>query len=58
MNIIIDATTQGSGGGRRHLKEILKYISDQMNSQFLRFIFGARSILSIIPENNIREKNC
>ena len=57
MNIIIDATTQGSGGGRRHLKEILKYISRPNEFSISKiYIWGPRSILSIIPDNNIIEK--
>ena len=53
MRIIIDACTQGSGGGRRHLKEILnEFIKAEYNISKI-YIWGPNTLLSIIPDNHL-----
>lgn len=58
MRIIIDACTQGSGGGRRHLKEILsEFIKDEYKISKI-YIWGPYNLLSFIPNNpKIIKKN-
>ena len=51
MTIIIDACTQGSGGARRHLKEILnEFIKAKYNISKI-YIWGPNTLLSIIADN-------
>lgn len=53
MKLIIDASTQGSGGGRRHLKEILNEFVKVEHNLSKIYIWGPNSLLRILPDNPI-----
>ncbi len=51
MKLIIDASTQGSGGGKRHLNEILKEFIKGKYPISKIYIWAPLSLLKILPEN-------
>lgn len=56
MILGIDASTPGSGGGKRHLMELLNYF-DATQHQFSKIkIWGVRSLLDILPDQPWLEK--
>ena len=53
MKIIIDASSNGSGGGRRHLKEtIIEFTNPNYNIDKI-YIWGPKSLLNILPKSAI-----
>ena len=53
IKLIIDAGTKASGGGRRHLKEILdEFVKAKYNVSKI-YIWGPNSLLRILPDNPI-----
>ena len=57
MKLIIDACTKGSGGGKRHLSEILNEFVKSENIVSKIYIWGPRSLLDILPNHSIIVKN-
>ena len=58
MKLIIDASTQGSGGARRHLKEVLYHLINSPDFSVSHiYVWGPKSILSVIPDSSILHKN-
>lgn len=56
MIIIIDACTQGSGGARRHLKEILnEFLKDEYKITGI-FIWGPINLLKLLPNHSLITK--
>ena len=53
MKIIIDASSYGSGGGRRHLTEILNEFINPIYKINEIYIWGPKSILNILPQSPI-----
>jgi len=51
MKLLIDIVSRGSGGAKRHLKEILKYSNEDFCHFDLIYIWGPSSFLNILPEN-------
>jgi glycosyltransferase involved in cell wall biosynthesis len=57
MKIIIDASSKGSGGGKRHLKEILNEFINPVHKINKIFIWGPKSLLNILPTSPLIKKN-
>ena len=53
MKIIIDASSSGSGGGRRHLSEILNEFINPVYKINEIYIWGPKSILNVLPTSPI-----
>ena len=57
MILCIDATSNGSGGARRHLSEILNVLIDSNINYFNKIIvWGPDILLKILPTHDIIEK--
>jgi len=57
MKIIIDASSKGSGGGKRHLKEILNEFIKPVYKINKIYIWGPKSLLNLLPTSPIIIKN-
>ena len=57
MKLIIDACTKGSGGGRRHLSEVLNEFVKPENKVSEIYIWGPKRLIDILPNNPIIVKN-
>jgi glycosyltransferase involved in cell wall biosynthesis len=57
MKLIIDACTQGSGGGKRHLIEVLAEFVKPENKFTKIYIWAPRKLIDILPNDPIIIKN-
>jgi glycosyltransferase involved in cell wall biosynthesis len=53
MNLGIDATNIGGGGGITHLKEILQFVPDLSNGDLKIIVFASEKVLAQLPDHSL-----